>query len=67
MHLIENECVSVLRAVDKTPPQMAWLNHQHMTAFNDAKVEFCSANLINVGKTNRCRHLGFVCIYESFH
>lgn len=48
-HLIENDCVSELRAVDKTPPQMAWLNHQHMTAFNNAKVEFCSANLINVG------------------
>lgn len=65
-HLIENDCVSELRAVDKTPPQMAWLNHQHMTAFNNAKVEFCSANLINTGRSSiLSRHLFHVSLTIS--
>ncbi|XP_055324737.1 uncharacterized protein LOC129579100 [Sitodiplosis mosellana] len=46
-YLIKNSLVSHVRVVDKTPPQLAWLNNQHMAAFNDNAVEFCSANLIN--------------------
>lgn len=49
-YLINNGLVSHIRVVDKTPPLLAWLNNQHMTAFNDKAVEFCSANLINQGQ-----------------
>lgn len=33
--------------VDKTLPQLAWLNPSHQRSFEDARVEFRSANLIN--------------------
>lgn len=49
-NLISNGLVSHIRVVDKTPPLLAWLNNQHMAAFNDKAVEFCSANLINQGQ-----------------
>lgn len=49
-YLINNDLVSHVRAVDKTPPQLAWLNNQHMTVFNDNTVEFFSANLMNEGQ-----------------
>ncbi|XP_034235426.1 uncharacterized protein LOC117641845 [Thrips palmi] len=45
-HLIENDLVSHVRIVDKVPPQTAWLNSHHKKIFEDARVEFRSANLI---------------------
>lgn len=52
--------VSHIRVVDKTPPLLAFLNHQHMTAFNDKAVEFYSANLINQGNFASIQYLHFV-------
>lgn len=46
-YLVSNELTSEIKAVDKTPPQMAWLNKQHTHVFNNPIVEYCSANLIN--------------------
>ncbi|XP_067631566.1 uncharacterized protein [Eurosta solidaginis] len=46
-YLVENDLTAEIRVVDKTPPQMAWLNERHNQAFDNSKVEFCSANLIN--------------------
>lgn len=46
-HLITNELVAEIRVVDKTPPQMAWMNQEHSKVFSNPLVEFCSANLIN--------------------
>lgn len=53
-YLINNGLVSRIRVVDKTPPLLAWFNNQHMAAFNDNAVEFCSANLINQGQCQMC-------------
>lgn len=44
---MSNELAEVIKVVDKTPPQMAWLNQQHTAAFASPNVEYCSANLIN--------------------
>ncbi|XP_041968049.1 uncharacterized protein LOC121725250 [Aricia agestis] len=46
-YLISNDLVSYLRAVDKTPPQLAFLNPTHTKIFEDPRVEYKSANLIN--------------------
>ncbi|XP_063548018.1 uncharacterized protein LOC134755393 [Cydia strobilella] len=46
-YLISNDLVSGLRAVDKTPPQLAFLNPSHTKIFEDPRVEYKSANLIN--------------------
>ncbi|XP_047531822.1 uncharacterized protein LOC125067327 [Vanessa atalanta] len=46
-YLITNDLVSWLRVVDKTPPQLAFLNSAHTKAFEDPRVEYKSANLIN--------------------
>ncbi|CAH2269750.1 jg18957 [Pararge aegeria aegeria] len=46
-YLISNELVSGLRVVDKTPPQLAFLNPTHLKCFEDPRVEYRSANLIN--------------------
>ncbi|ALC47894.1 CG5854 [Drosophila busckii] len=46
-YLLNNDLTEEIRIVDKTPPQMAWLNEQQSKAFSNDKVEFCSANLIN--------------------
>ncbi|CAK1543790.1 unnamed protein product [Leptosia nina] len=46
-HLITNDLVTALRVVDKTPPQLAFLNPTHTKAFEDPRVEYKSANLIN--------------------
>ncbi|KAG6448245.1 hypothetical protein O3G_MSEX005351 [Manduca sexta] len=46
-YLISNDLVSGLRVVDKTPPQLAFLNPAHTKVFNDPRVEYKSANLIN--------------------
>lgn len=48
-YLLDNELTQEIRVVDKTPPQMAWLNAKQTEAFASDKVEFCSANLINAG------------------
>lgn len=46
-YLVEHELCSKIRAVDKVPPQTAWLNTRHKEAFNHSSVEFKSANLIH--------------------
>lgn len=46
-YLVRSDAVSTVRVVDKTPPQMAWLNQEHTAAFNSPLAEFHSANLIN--------------------
>lgn len=46
-YLIEHKLCSKIRAVDKVPPQTAWLNERHKAAFNHESVEFKSANLIH--------------------
>lgn len=58
-YLINNDLASEIRIVDKTPPQMAWLNHSHTLAFNHPTVEFFSANLINQGESSN--------LITSFH
>ncbi|KAK9503946.1 hypothetical protein O3M35_010398 [Rhynocoris fuscipes] len=45
--LINEGYASFVRVVDKVPPQVAWLNKKHQNVFNDPRVEFRSANLIN--------------------
>ncbi|XP_063226526.1 uncharacterized protein LOC134533146 [Bacillus rossius redtenbacheri] len=46
-YLISNDLARAVRIVDKTPPQTAWLNTKHQEVFNNPRVEFRSANLIN--------------------
>ncbi|XP_053605815.1 uncharacterized protein LOC128672591 [Plodia interpunctella] len=46
-YLISNDLVSGVRVVDKTPPQLAFLNATHSKVFEDPRVEYKSANLIN--------------------
>ncbi|KAJ0177603.1 hypothetical protein K1T71_006476 [Dendrolimus kikuchii] len=46
-YLISNDLVCGLRVVDKTPPQLAFLNPTHSKVFEDPRVEYKSANLIN--------------------
>ncbi|XP_060802100.1 uncharacterized protein LOC106136810 [Amyelois transitella] len=46
-YLISNDLVSGVRVVDKTPPQLAFLNPNHSKVFEDPRVEYKSANLIN--------------------
>ncbi|KAL4702820.1 hypothetical protein ACJJTC_003978 [Scirpophaga incertulas] len=46
-YLISNDLVNKIRVVDKTPPQLAFLNHAHTNIFEDPRVEYKSANLIN--------------------
>lgn len=52
-YLVNNDLSQEVRVVDKTPPQMAWLNDIQSKAFDNEKVEFCSANLIN---QNSCKN-----------
>lgn len=44
-YLIENELVARIRIVDKTPPQMAWLNEYQQKIYGSSIIEFRSANL----------------------
>ncbi|XP_076438615.1 dTDP-glucose 4,6-dehydratase-like [Babylonia areolata] len=46
-YLVNNDLASKIRVADKVPPQMAWMNPPHMAAFEDERVEFKHANLIN--------------------
>ncbi|KAL1132270.1 hypothetical protein AAG570_010227 [Ranatra chinensis] len=48
-YLLENGLVSSVRVVDKVPPQVAWLSSIHREVFEDPRVVFKSANLINQG------------------
>ena len=52
-YLIENDLVSKLRVADKMPPQTAWLNEHHKKIFEDERVEFRQANLLNSGHIER--------------
>lgn len=49
-YLVDNNLASLVRVVDKVPPQTAWLNDDHKAVFNSSIVEFHSANLIHQGK-----------------
>ncbi|XP_028402731.1 uncharacterized protein LOC114525548 [Dendronephthya gigantea] len=46
-YLVESDLCSKIRAVDKVPPQTAWLNERHKKAFENNVVEFKSANLVH--------------------
>lgn len=46
-YLVNNDLASKIRVADKVPPQMAWMNPPHEKAFEDERVEFKHANLIN--------------------
>ncbi|KAK7074973.1 hypothetical protein SK128_004905 [Halocaridina rubra] len=45
--LISKDVASTVCAVDKVPPQIAWLNESHRKIFDDERLVFRSANLIN--------------------
>ncbi|XP_053658487.1 uncharacterized protein LOC128707556 [Anopheles marshallii] len=47
-HLVSHDLAGRIKVVDKTPPLMAWLNSRHTQAFANDRVEFVSANLINL-------------------
>jgi nucleoside-diphosphate-sugar epimerase len=49
-YLVENNLVSKIRVADKVLPATAYLNPQHKKAFEDPKVEFKQANLVNAGR-----------------
>lgn len=51
-YLISNNLAIYVRVVDKVPPQVAWLSQKHQVYYNDSRVEFKSANLINQGKND---------------
>ncbi|XP_031573743.1 uncharacterized protein LOC116307614 [Actinia tenebrosa] len=52
-YLVENNLCSKIRAVDKVPPQTAWLNDRQKEAFANSCVEFKSANLRNPGSVEK--------------
>jgi hypothetical protein len=41
---------SKIFVLDKTPPEIAWMNEKHLAAFKNPKVSFQSSNLINPSK-----------------
>lgn len=45
--LLAKNVASTVCVVDKVPPQIAWLNEEQNKVFNDERVVFKSANLIN--------------------
>lgn len=49
---MKNDLASHIRVIDKVPPQVAWLNEEEQTFFNNPLVTFVSANLINPGETH---------------
>ena len=65
-YLIENDYVSAVRVVDKVPPQTAWLNEKHQELFNNPKVHFKSANLINPGKWHSRKYIFFKLLFFFF-
>ncbi|XP_046857519.1 dTDP-glucose 4,6-dehydratase 2-like [Xenia sp. Carnegie-2017] len=52
-YLVENDLCSKIRAVDKVPPQTAWLNERHKQAFENSSVEFKSANLVHTSSAEK--------------
>lgn len=49
-HLIENNLVDSVRVADKVLPATAYLNEKHKKIFEDPRVQFKQANLVNAGK-----------------
>lgn len=49
-YLVNNDLASSITAVDKVPPQIAWMNEYHKRIFEHDLVHFKSANLINAGE-----------------
>lgn len=52
-YLVENMLVSKVIVVDKAMPQTSWLNKKHLALFENALVEYRSANLINMASCER--------------
>ena len=52
-YLIENNLVERVKVADKTPPQTAWFNEHHKRIFEDKRVEFRQANLLNPSHIER--------------
>lgn len=53
-HLVSNDLAAYIRVVDKTPPQMAWMNRRHTDLFTSKpNVHFVSANLIDEASCER--------------
>jgi len=52
-HLLENNLISKICVADKSPPQTAWLNENHKKCFEDSRVEFRQANLVNPSHVER--------------
>lgn len=52
-YLVENMLVSKIIVVDKTMPQTSWMNKNHLALFEDAIVEYRSANLISMVSAER--------------
>lgn len=48
--LVDNDKSSKIFVIDKTPPEIAWLNEKHANVFKNPKVVFQSANLIATSK-----------------
>ena len=48
-HLVDHDLAGRILVADKVPPPMAWLNGKHKTVFDNPRVEFKSANLLNPG------------------
>lgn len=52
-YLVENVLVNKIIVVDKAMPQTSWFNHKHAAVFEDALVEYRSANLISMTSCER--------------
>ena len=52
-YLIEHNLTSMVRVADKMPPQTAWLNSHHKKIFEDDRVQFRQANLLNPSHIER--------------
>lgn len=65
-YLVDNNLASVIRVVDKVPPQIAWLNDRHKAAFESPSVEFHSANLIHQSKRYTFMNNTMECFGKQF-
>ena len=49
-YLVENNLADSIRVADKIVPSIAYLSERVKKAFDDKRVEFRQANLVNAGK-----------------
>ncbi|XP_047143812.1 uncharacterized protein LOC100209027 isoform X1 [Hydra vulgaris] len=52
-YLIKNNLAEKIRVADKSPPQLSWFNAEHKAVFEDPRVEFFQANLVNPAHVER--------------